>query len=343
MTRRALAALTGLALLGAAVSLYQAWLVNLPPPEAVAKTEWCRFTRQVDCFESLARYGKTIGIGPLPVFATLLALYFWMTALAVSAWLATPARAEGLVGLAGLAAFPATGLALYVLLHDYRVAGVTSASAIASAGLGLTLSAQAVLRGFPAAGLRAAAAPGAALLAAAALFAFLVHDAGETRHDAYRVTVQRESAQAPPNVLYSAPPRNLPRTGAARLGGRAAPNQALVFLADDDASRALARELAARETEFADDFLVHLYAPGRLGRALIGAQHAGRLRAFLSVAENAATEAGDGDASGFDVDALLAWQQENVPTDLPPRPCTMIRGRPVPTPTADAVLNALDN
>ncbi len=341
MIRRQHAFLTALAVLGLLVSVFQAWVVHLPPGDA-ATIDWCRFTRQVDCYESLIRYGKSITVGPLPVFATLLALYFFMATLVGTSWFVRPARAEGLIGLAGITAFLATGLALFVLLHDYQVAKVTSASAIASAGLGLTLSILAVLRGFPAAGLRAGLPAAGALLAIAALFAFLVHEAGATRLDAYWFKIHQESEHAPRHILHAGPPRDLPRAGAARLGQPSAENEALVFLSDDDASRGLARALAAREREFADRFLVHLFATGEFGRDLLRAQRRGKLRQFLEtgILPKKPSEKKPADGDAFDAAALLQWQIEKTP-NLPTRPATMIAGRAHSTPTAESVLAAL--
>jgi len=272
--------LTTLAATGSLLALFQAWYVYLPLDEA-ATVDLCRINAQVDCYRSLARFGIDMAPFGVPVFATLAGLFVFQLALCLYARTAEAPLREAWLSIARVTAFPQAGLALYVLLHDLLVAEATSPSAIfvaAAAGAACYLAVVGGLRWATIApGLR-----GAALLATAALAGgYAFHQGGVTRHEVDAVEHERESR--PPGLRWPRFAHAMPRDGVAHLGGALAETEILLFV--DPAqpeSRALMAEAAALPLDDSSDLLLHFYAEGPGGVALLAAEQRGETRAYLA-------------------------------------------------------------
>jgi hypothetical protein len=233
------------------VALFQVWYFALPF-EAAATIDVCRWSRHLDCFESLHR------IGDLPVLSGLVALLFLQATLVTLAATADLPRREAWLALARLASFPASGLAIYVLLNDYLTAKQTSPTSVAIALLSLAVNVDAVRRG-PGTGLRAAGSGILALAAAAAALGFFLHGAAS----AARATteLQRQVDAAPPALRWAEFEPEIPREGAIALGDPRAPTEILLFVDPaQEESRARLREALELKDE---DTLVLVYARGQ--------------------------------------------------------------------------------
>jgi len=275
MTRRDHALLTALLGAGLALTLFQCWYVYLPPTEA-ADVHFCQLTPQLDCFESLNRYGASLHVFGLPVFPALAGVFFFQLALCGFAWTVAGAVREAWLGIARLASFPAAGLAIYVLLSDYLVAKTTSASSILVALIYLAIAALAVLQGLQGARLHAGGRWTAGIALAACLFGFFLHGAGSSRREIARVLLERETRK--PDVLWADFAPFMPRTGFATLGNPLAETELLLFVdLSQDSSRAIVRDALQVVPETNAGICVRVYG----GADLILAQRSGRLRAYL--------------------------------------------------------------
>jgi hypothetical protein len=276
MTRRDHALLTLLLTAGFALTLFQCWYVYLPP-ERAAGINFCRLTEQIDCFESLNRQGASLEVLGVPVFPALAAAFFFQLALCGFAWTVSGAVREAWLGIARLTAFPAAGLAIYVLLSDYLVAKTTSASAILVALVYLAIAVLVILQGLQGARLRAGARG--------------------SRREIARVLLERETQR--PDVLWADFAAFVPRAGFATLGNPLAKTEVLLFVdLSQEASRALIRDAAEIVPEQDAEVCVRLYG----GADLILAQQQGRLRDYLR-----APDLTPGDAAS--VAHLLARQE----------------------------------
>jgi hypothetical protein len=233
------------------LALFQVWYFALPF-EAAARVDLCRWSRHLDCFESLHR------IGDLPVLAGLAALLFLQATLGALAAAADAPRREAWLGVARLVSFPASGLAIYVLLNDYLTAKQTSPTSVAIALLSLGVNVEAVRRG-PITRLRAAGAGIWALLVAAGLLGFFLYGAASA---ARTITdLERLADAAPPALRWAEFEPEIPREGAVALGDPRAAIEILLFV-DPAGEASRARLLEALELK-ADDTLVLVYVKGQ--------------------------------------------------------------------------------
>lgn len=275
MTRRDHTLLTVLLGAGFALTLFQCWYVYLPPAVA-AEVSFCRFTEELNCFESLNRYGASLTVLDVPVFPALASVFFFQLALCGFAWTVAGARREAWLGIARLAAFPAAGLAIYVLLSDYLVAKTTSASAILVALIYLAIAVLAILQGLQGARLRAGGRWTAVLGLAAILFGFFLSGAGNSRRDIARVLLERETQR--PDVLWADFAAFVPRSGFATLGNPLSDTEVLLFVdLNQEASRALVRDALEIVPVTNADICLRFYGSADL----ILAQQRGRLREYL--------------------------------------------------------------
>ena len=272
MTRRDHGLLTGLALVGFLLALYQCWYISLPT-DVAAGIDYCRWASFVDCFESLNRQGASM----LWVFASSAGVFFLMSTLALFAWISPAPDREAWLGLSRLLSFPASGLTVYVLLSDYLVAKTTSPSTLAVALICVTINTRTLIRGLGGVRLTAGASWTAAFAAAALLLAFFVHGAAGARRQSARVRL--EQAEAPPQVRWPRFEPEIPRREAAALGDPFAEIEVLLFVdPGQETSRRLMRDalrLAGKDTLF------YFFARGDDGARLMAAQRDGRLAAFL--------------------------------------------------------------
>jgi hypothetical protein len=262
MNRWGHALVAGGALACFALAAFQVWYVALPDDRA-ALVDVCRWTPLLDCFESLNRHGVVL----LPVLAALAALFLLQFALAGLAAAVPGPRGEAWLGLARLAWFPASGLAVYVLIGDLLLREPvgpndpvrTSPSAVLIALLSVAMSVHAVVRGRLGFRVGDAGPVPVALAVGAALFGFFAEGAaGAARQSA--AIQQRVDAQPPAVVVPDFEPE-IPRQGAVALGDARAAREVLLFLdPEQDASLVLLRDaLAATE----EDVLLHVYLRGR--------------------------------------------------------------------------------
>ncbi len=266
MTRREHALFAGSALAGLALSVFQVWYVALPLDRA-ARFDLCRWTPKLDCFDSL----HANGVALLPVLAALAAIFLLECALAALAAGTVPPRNEAWLGLARLASFPASGLAVYVLLADYLDAKKTSPSALLIALLSVVMNVHAVLRGRLGVRVREGGAAPVALALGCALIGFFLEGAAGAAREADAVQVAK--AVAPPAVILPDFETQIPRQGAVALGDPRAKHEVLLFLdPEQQASLALLREALDAKQE---DVLLHVYLKGRAlpadGRATLEA------------------------------------------------------------------------
>lgn len=279
MTRRDHLLVTALAAVGLIVTLWQTWYVYLPTAQA-ATVDWCRLTPHIDCFESLSKFGASILAWRLPVFATLVAVFAYQVLLAAFACVAAADAREAWLAIARLVAFPAAGLAVFVLLHDYSVAKVTSVSSLLVTTVAVAMCVHTVVRGIRGVRLGAGLAGTFGFLAIAALLGFFVQGAGSARLEIDRL--QREREAAPPNIRYVDFAPQVPRAGAANLGRPTAPAELLLFVdPDNEASRKVMRELANLAPAYADRVFVYIFAKGKQGIRLLLAYRADMLERYL--------------------------------------------------------------
>jgi hypothetical protein len=236
MTRRDHALFAGAAVAGFLLAAFQIWYVALPVDRA-AQLDYCRWTEHLDCFESLQRGGG----GLLPVLAALAAVLLFEAALAMLAFTADPPRREAWAGLAGLASFPASGLAAYVLLSHSLDLGKTSPSTLLIALLSIAQNVRIVLKAKLGVRMRDAGAAPFALAGAAALFGFFLGGAAGDAREAAANEMVRELA--PPAVVLPDFEPQVPRGGAASLGDARATVEVLLFLdPEQEESRNLLRD-----------------------------------------------------------------------------------------------------
>jgi hypothetical protein len=261
MSRRDHALVAGGALACFALAAFQVWYVALPLDRAW-RVDVCRWSPNLDCFESLHRNGATL----LPVLAALAAVFLLQCALAGLAAAAPGPRGEAWLGIARLASFPASGLAVYVLLADLLFKTSTgpldplrtSPSSVLIALLSVAMNVHAVAKGKLGFRIRDAGPVPVALAAAAALFGFFAEGAAGAARQSASIQ-QRVDAQPPAVVVPDFEPE-IPRQGAVAIGDSRAPREVLLFLDPAQAaSLALLRDaLAAR----GEDVLLHVYLRG---------------------------------------------------------------------------------
>jgi len=283
MTRRDHLLVTTLATAGLLLTLWQCWYIYLPPDQAAEQARqvfWCRLGEHIDCFESLSHFGATLFAGPVPVFATLAALFAYQLLLAAAAWVASAGAREAWIGVARLVSFPTAGLAIFVLLHDYSVAKVTSLSALLVAATSLALCIDAVLRGIRGVRFTAGLLGSLGLLVVAGLLGFFLHGAGSARLEIDRIMREREAA--PPNIRYVDFAPQLPRAGAASLGRATAPAEVVLFVdPSDPRSRAVMIDAANLAPEYAERVFMYIVATGEYGPQLLLAHRADMLERYL--------------------------------------------------------------
>ncbi|MHC4669712.1 MAG: hypothetical protein ACYTFD_15040, partial [Planctomycetota bacterium] len=239
-----------------------------------------RWSRHLDCFESLHRYGASLRVWRIPVIPALAALFFFQLELCAFAWGASGARREGWLGVARLVSFPAAGLAIYVLLSDYLVAKATSASAILVSLIFLGIAVLTVVQGLRGARLRAGGGWTLLFALCATLLGFLLFGGGSARREIARVLIERETQK--PDLLWPDFAPFVPRAHAAALGDPLSETEVLLFVdLEQESSRALVREALRLIPAQGAEVLVHLYAPGEPGAHLILAQQRGELRRYL--------------------------------------------------------------
>ena len=260
-----------------ALSLFQCWYAYLPDAEAVAFHQ-CRFNAHLDCYKSLSLYGALMRPFGIPVLASLATLYLAMTLMLVGAAFAREPRASGLRGWSSLLCFPAAGFSVYVVLHDWQVAGASSLSTIVILALGLALCVLTILRGVPIASLRAGAPAFAGWLAVALAAGFLIQGTGSARLVVREIELEREGD--PPQLRWPRFAHSLPRVGAAHLGNPTAPHELVLFVdPGQEESRAVMRAAADLEDRLGGAVVIYLYAPG--DARLLSAHERGRLKQFL--------------------------------------------------------------
>jgi len=304
MTRRDHALLTALVVGGLLLTLYQCWYISLPLQEA-SEFDVCRFSPSLNCLRSLHAFGEDMRVWMLPVIPAIAALFWFQTFLCAFAWTTTRGPHEAWLGLARIVSFPASGLATYVLLHDFFAAKATSVSAILVAILSLTISSLTVLHGLSALNVKRGWQLSASLGAGALLLIFLVDGTIGARRETDRV--QRARLEAQPQVRWPDFARSVPRTGAASLGDVTAPAELLLFLdPDEESSRALMRELPELATRFGARVRIVMFASGEAGPRLIQAQRTGSLLAYLAGPKTAATR------PPTPADRALATRQEEA-------------------------------
>jgi hypothetical protein len=250
MTRRTLAFLLGAAVACLLLAVFQVWYVALPFDDA-RHVDFCRWSRHLDCFESLHRHGD------LAALAGLAGLFFLET-LVLAAGAGDQPRRDAWLAVARLASIPASGLAVYVLLNDYLVAKQTSPTSVAIALLSMGATAHGAIRG-PSVGAAKEAGMGAlAAVAGSALLGFFLHGAAGAAQAAEKA--EAEIRGAPPAVHWASFDAAIPREGAAALGNTRAPTEILLFL---DPAQDLSRRLLREALEFrGDDVLLLVYLPG---------------------------------------------------------------------------------
>ena len=263
---------------GLCLSLFQCWYAYLPLAESVRFSQ-CRLNEHLDCYKSLSLQGALMRPFGVPVLPALATVYLGMTLLLAGAALSGEPRRTSGRAWSALLAFPAAGLSVYVLLHDWRVAHASSLSTILLLILGLTLCVLTVARGVTPKALRAGAAGFVGWMALAVLAGFLIHGGGHARLVAGDIEIEREGE--PAQLRWSRFAHSLPRVSAAHLGKPTARRDLLLFV--DPAqpeSQAVMRAAAKLASHLGDGVVLYLYAPtdGRLLRA----HEEGKLAKFLN-------------------------------------------------------------
>ncbi|HEX5136690.1 MAG TPA: hypothetical protein VFY93_06945 [Planctomycetota bacterium] len=254
MTREDHALFAGAAVAGLLLAAFQIWYVALPF-DVAAHIDALRWTGHLDAFDSLHRDGAAL----LPVLVTIAGVLLFEAALAVLASGAEPPRSDAWAGLARLASFPASGLAIYVLLDQSLDRGKASPTSVAIALLSVGQNVLVVLRAKLSVRVRDGGAAPWALAAAAALFAlFLGGAAGAARVSDKN---EKERALQPPAVVLPDFEQEIPREGAAALGDAHAPVEVLLFLdPEQEESRNVLKDALA---ETSKDVILHVYLKGR--------------------------------------------------------------------------------
>jgi len=254
MTRRDHALFAGAALAGFLLAVFQVWYVALPL-ERQAHLDICRWTEYLDCFESLQKTGP----GTLPVLAALAAVFLFEVGLAGLATGADAQRGDAWRGIARLASFPATGLAVYLLLGDFLDLKKTSPSAALLLLLSLGQNVHVLLRGRPGIRLRDGGRTALALAGAAVLFGLFLEGAAGAAREAEVARIQGQTAR--PAVIVPDFEQEIPRQGAVALGNSRAPIEVLLFLdpAQEESRGILADALGLRD----DDVILQVYLKDR--------------------------------------------------------------------------------
>ena len=279
MIRRDHAVLTALAIGGVLLTLFQNWYISLPLEDA-ARFDLCRITPTINCFKSLHAHGIEMLAFGLPVFPALLAIFVFQAGLCAFAWVAPAARSDAWLSLMRLASFPASGLAIFVLLNDWMVAKATSVSAVLVAGISLAVATLTVMHGIAKLRIVHAGWQAAGFALAGILVGFFLHGAGTSRR-AYD-DLMREQTAAMPSVAWPRFAHGVPRAGAAALGDVRAPYEILLIVDPaQEASRKLMREAAKLAPEYATRVRVTLYAAGEHGVDLVLAQQSGTVSSYL--------------------------------------------------------------
>jgi hypothetical protein len=272
MSRKDHALVAGGGLACFALAVFQLWYVALPLDRA-ALLDVCRWSPHLDCFETLHRDGVRL----LSALAALTAVLLLQCTLAVLAATAPQPRREAWLGIARVASFATSGLAIYLLLWDLFLRGSagpldpvrTSPSVVLIATLSVAMNVHTVMRGGLGFRLSDAGAVPVALAAGAALFGFFAEGAaGAARESA---AIQERVDAQPPAVVVPDFETEIPRQGAVALGDARAPREVLLFLDPaQEASLAVLRDALAATTE---DVLLHVYLRGHAlpadGRAIL--------------------------------------------------------------------------
>jgi hypothetical protein len=295
-----LASLAGVA---SALTLFQVWYVSLPLEQA-STVDFCRLSPVVDCLKSLHAHGHEIHLWVISVVPALCACCLFMLALCAFAWVGDERQRDSWLALARLVSFPASGLALFVLLNDLMVAKATSASAILVAITCVAISARTVLSGLRGAKPRFSW-PLAGIAAATVLGAFFMQGAVAARRGIDYVNSERDSAE--PGVLWPRVARQLPRRGAAHLGSWTAPHEVVLFVDGSERSARVMREAVELMPEYADKVLLTIVARGTVGAGLVEAQRRGRVADFLRAPYEVET-----------IDPLQRRQERGWPADVKP-------------------------
>ncbi|MHC4848298.1 MAG: hypothetical protein ACYTEG_07575 [Planctomycetota bacterium] len=262
---------------GLALALFQCWYAYLPDGEAVAFHQ-CRINAQLDCYKSLSLHGAEMRPFGVPVLASLAALYLAITLLLAGAALATEPRTSSWRTWASLLSFPAAGLSVYVLLHDWQVAKASSLSTLLILGIGLSLCVLTILRGVAVNTLKAGAAGFAGWMAIALVAGFLLHGTGSAQLVAREIEIEREGE--PAQLRWARFAHSIPRVGAAHLGNPTAPREILLFVNPAlPESQAIMRAAAKLAPRLGDAVVIYLYAPSDY--RLLSAHERGRLAAYL--------------------------------------------------------------
>jgi len=254
MTREDHALFAGAAVAGLLLAAFQIWYVALPFDTA-AHIDALRWTQHLDAFESLHRDGPAL----LSVLTALAGVLLFEAALAMLAFGAEPPRGDAWSGLARLASFPVSGLAIYVILDQSLNRGKASPTSVAIALLSVGQNVLVVLRAKLGVRVRDAGAAPWALAAAGALFAFFL---GGAAGDA-RVSDKHEKERAlqPPAVVLPDFEQQIPREGAAALGDAHAPVEVLLFLdPEQEKSRDVLKDALAQTSK---DVILHVYLKNR--------------------------------------------------------------------------------
>jgi hypothetical protein len=238
---RGLALFAVAAVAGFLLAAFEVWYVALPKDTAAA-LDFCRWTEHIDCFESLYRNRNIFAI-----LAALAGVLLFESTLAFLALGAGSPEREAWGGLARLASFPGSGLAIYLLLDDFLVTKKTSPMAILIVALSVAQNVQAVIRGGLGGPFRAGARAPVAVALACALAAYLGNGAATYAHQAG--AIEEEAQAAPPAVIIPDFATDIPRQGAFPLGDARAPNEILLFLDPaEETSRALLRDALVANT-----------------------------------------------------------------------------------------------
>jgi hypothetical protein len=254
MTRKDHGLFAGAAVAGFVLAAFQVWYVALPL-ERAARIDFCRWTELLDCFESLHRDGAAM----LPVLAALAAVLLLEAALALLASTVEPSRGEAWLGIARLASFPASGLAIYVLLNDTVDLKKTSPSAVLIALLSVGQNVHALVRGRLGVRVRDGGLAPVVIAAAAALFGYFLEGAAGDAREAE--AIEREGELAPPAVVVPDFELSIPREGAVALGSARARIEVLLFIdPEQEASRNVLKDaLEVKEEEI----ILHVYLKDR--------------------------------------------------------------------------------
>jgi hypothetical protein len=258
-----------------ALALFQCWYSYLPQTEAV-EFHQCRINAHLDCYKSLSLEGaQAFGIRIVP---WLTAVYLLMTLLLAGSALSNERRRDGLRTWASVLSFPAAGLSVFVLLHDWNVAKASSLSTLLILGVGLSLCVLTVVRGIVPRNLKEGARGFAGWAAIALVAGLLLQGAGSARLKAEELLIEREGE--PAQLRWARFAQEIPRVGAAHLGNPTAPREILLFVNPaEPESQAVMKAAAKIAPRLGEAVVIYLYAP--TDYRLLSAQERGRLASYL--------------------------------------------------------------